>query len=101
MKGVIDNMSSSENQTEKGNKLEWGNPENPNLFEKKGYTKDDLIKGVRNPFYHDFCKDVTVGVKNEDYELFENIAKEKGVRIELVINRAIASYAKMVRADED
>ena len=82
-------------------KFEWGNPENPNLFEKKGYTKEDLIKGIKNPFYNEFCKDVTVGVKNEDYELYEKIAQEKGVRIELVIKRAIASYAKMLREDKD
>ena len=94
-------MNLNEKRTENGKKLEWGNPENPNLFEKKGYTKEDLIKGIRNPFYHEFCKDVTIGVKNEDYELFENIAKEKGVRIEMVIKRAIASYARMLREYED
>ena len=68
---------------------------------KKEYTEADFAKGVRNPYYHKLCKDVKVGLKNADYELFENIAKEKGVRIELVIKRAIASYADMLRADED
>ena len=94
-------MNLSEKQTGEGKKFEWGNSENPNLFEKKGYTKEDLIKGIRNPFYHDLCKDITVGVKNEDYELYEKIAQEKGVRIEMVIKRAIASYAKMLREDID
>jgi len=101
MKGVFNTMSLNEKQTGEDKKFEWGNPDNPNIFEKKGYTKEDLKKGIRNPFYHDLCKDVTVGVKNEDYELYEKIAQEKGVRIELVIKRAIASYAKMLREDDD
>jgi len=63
------------------------------------YTIEELKKGVRNPFYHELCKDVTVGISNEDYELYEKIAQEKSVRIELVIKRAIASYAKMLRDD--
>ena len=94
-------MNSNKTQIENGKKFEWGNPENPNLFEKKGYTKEDLKKGIRNPFYHDLNKDVTIGIRNEDYELYEKIAQEKGVRIEMVIKRAIASYAKMLREDED
>jgi hypothetical protein len=35
------------------------------------------------------------------YELFDKIAHEKDVRIEMVIKRAIASYAKMLRDDEE
>ena len=101
MKGVFNIMSLNKKRVGESKKMEWGNPEKPNLFEKKGYTKEDLIKGVRNPFYHDFCTDVTVGIRNDDYELYEKIAKEKGVRIEMVIKRAIASYAKMLREDDD
>ena len=65
------------------------------------YTVEELKKGVKNPFYHELCKNITVGVSNEDYALYEKIAKEKSVRVELVIKRAIASYAKMLREDED
>ena len=65
------------------------------------YTIEELKKGVKNPFYHELCKDVTVGIANEDYELYEKIAQEKNVRIELVIKRAVASYAKMLREFED
>ena len=65
------------------------------------YTVEELKKGVKNPFYHEFCKDVTVGVSNEDYELYEKIAQERNVRVELIIKRAIASYAKMLREDEE
>ena len=35
---------------------------------KSEYTKEELKKGVRNPYYHMLCKDVTVGVANEDYD---------------------------------
>ena len=65
------------------------------------YTIEELKKGVLNPFYHELCKDITVGISNEDYELYDKIAQDKGVRIELVIKRAIASYARMLREDKD
>jgi hypothetical protein len=65
------------------------------------YTLEELKKGVRNPFYHEFCRDITVGIRHEDYELYEKIALEKGVRVEMVIKRAIARYANMLREDED
>jgi hypothetical protein len=65
------------------------------------YTAAELKNGIKNPFYNELCKDVTVGISNEDYGLYEKIAKEKNVRIELIVKRAIASYAKMLREDED
>ena len=80
--------------------MEWGNPDNPNIFEKKGYTKEDLIKGVRNPFYHDFCKDVTIGVRNEDYELFEKIAKAYGVTPEHMMKLYIRQYADLLMEED-
>ena len=65
------------------------------------YTVEELKKGVKNPFYHELCKDITVGIANDDYELYEKIAQEKNVRVELVLKRTIASYAKMLREDKD
>ena len=63
------------------------------------YTKEELKKGVRNPFYHDFCKDVTIGVRNEDYELFEKIARFYEITVEQVIKSAVYRYAKVMRED--
>ena len=65
------------------------------------YTKEELKKGVRNPFYKYLCTEVTVGVKNEDYEMFAKMAEEKGVRVEFMIQRAITLFAEMVREHED
>ena len=63
------------------------------------YTKEELKKGVRNPFYHNFCKEVTIGVRNEDYELFEKIAGFYDITVEQAIKSAVYRYAKMMRKD--
>jgi len=82
-------------------KMEWGNPENPNIFEKKGYTKEDLKKGIRNPFYHDFCRDVTVGVRHDDYDLFEKIAKAYGFTPEYMMKSYLHRYANLLREQDN
>ena len=58
------------------------------------YTKEDFKKGVRNPFYHDFCRDVTVGIAHEDYELYEKIAEGYGVTPEVIMKSALHRWAK-------
>ena len=81
-------------------KFEWGNPKNPNIFEKKGYTKDDLKKGIRNPFYHDLCRDVTVGVRHEDYALFAKIAKSYDVTPEYMMQSYLRRYAELLKEED-
>jgi len=65
------------------------------------YTLEELKKGVRNPLYHRFCRDVTVGVTHEDYEFFEKIAELKGARIESIIQWAISKALKWHMEMED
>ncbi|MCL2160210.1 MAG: hypothetical protein FWH48_12445 [Oscillospiraceae bacterium] len=81
-------------------KFEWGNPENPNIFEQKGYTKADLKKGIRNPFYHKFCRDVKIGVRHEDYELFKKIAESYGLTPEIMMKSYLHRYADLLREEE-
>ena len=64
------------------------------------YTKEELKKGVRNPFYHKLCKDVTVGVNNEDFILFEKMAKAYDITPERVMQSALYKYAKWMREDD-
>jgi len=63
------------------------------------YTLEELKKGVRNPFYHEFCKDVTVGVTHEDYEFFKKIAESYDVEPEKIMQAALHRYVKAVRED--
>jgi len=68
---------------------------------KEMYTEEELLKGVRNPFFHEFCKKVEVVVKNEDYALFEEIAKINGETPESLMRRCLAETAKMFRENDD
>ena len=68
----------------------------------KEFTKEDLIKGVRNPFYEKLNRDVVVSVRHEDYEIFQEVAKLNGERAtpEDVMRRCLIDYAKMLREHE-
>ena len=80
-------------------KFEWGNPENPNLFEKKGYTKEDLKKGVKNPFFDKVCTKVEVAVRHEDYALFKEIAEAYGLTPEYMMQSYLRRYADLLREE--
>ena len=64
------------------------------------YTREDFKKGVRNPFYHDFCKDVTIGVRHEDYELFKKIAEAYDVTPEHMMQSYLSRYANLLREED-
>lgn len=64
------------------------------------YTDEELKKGVRNPFFYDFCKKVEVIVKNEDYAVFEEVAKMNGETPESVMRRCLAQSAKAMREND-
>ncbi|MDR0919838.1 MAG: hypothetical protein LBM93_11450 [Oscillospiraceae bacterium] len=64
------------------------------------YTKEELIKGVRNPFFNDIGKKVELGILNEDYEVFKEMADEQGVRVEFIMQRALKLFAKEMRTIE-
>jgi hypothetical protein len=65
------------------------------------FTEEDFAKAIKNPFFHKLNKEVTVAVRNEDYELFEKLSNENGVPIDKLLNRCIIYYAQMLREDED
>jgi hypothetical protein len=64
-----------------------------------GFTLDELKKGVKNPFYAELNKEVTVAVRNEDYAVFADAAKENGDRVtpEDIMRRCLADYAKLLK----
>jgi len=65
------------------------------------FTEADFAKAVKNPYYHKLNTDVTIGVRNQDYDLFKKYADESGVEVETIIRRCLIDYAKMLREDED
>ena len=81
-------------------KLEWGNPDNPNIFEQKGYTKEDLKKGIRNPFIDRFCRKVSVLVNHKDYELFKEIAEAYDITPERKMQTTLEIYANLLREED-
>ena len=58
------------------------------------YTNEELKKGVRNPFFHQFGRKVEVAVLNEDYKVFEEVAKMNGETPESVMKRCLQIAAK-------
>lgn len=64
-----------------------------------GFTLDELKKSVKNPYYDKLNKEVTVAVRNEDYAVFVDAAKESGERVtpEDIMRRCLADYAKLLK----
>ena len=65
----------------------------------KGYTTEQLKKGVRNPFYHKLCRDVTISVRHEDFAVYEEVAKGRGDNLEAedIIRSCVADFAKILK----
>ena len=63
------------------------------------YTREELIKGVRNPFFHKLCRETTVVVTHEDYATFEEVAKMNGETPESVMKRCLKIAAKELQED--
>ena len=66
---------------------------------KAEFTIDELRKGIKNPFYEKFNREVTVAVRHEDYKVFADTAKQNGERVtpEDIMRRCLADYAKMLQ----
>ena len=63
------------------------------------YTREDVVKGLKNPFYHELCRDVTVGVRHDDYKLFEKIAESYNVAPETIMQMYLRNQADLLRED--
>lgn len=68
---------------------------------KAEYTAEDFKGAIKNPFFHKLNKEVTVAVKNEDYQIFLDIAEQNGEPLENIMRRCLADYAKTLAALED
>jgi len=68
----------------------------------KEFTREELKKGVRNPFYEKLNKDVVVAVRHEDYAVFQDVAKQNGERVtpEDIMRRCLIDYARMLKDHE-
>ena len=58
------------------------------------YTLEELRKGIKNPFYSELIKEVTVPVRREDYAIFKEAADINGETPESVIKRCLEMAAK-------
>jgi len=64
---------------------------------KAEYTAEDLKGAIKNPFFHKLCKKVEVVVDNEDYAIYEEIAKMNNETPELVMKRCLKIAAKEMK----
>jgi len=69
----------------------------------KEFTREELKKGVKNPFYEKLNREVLVSVRHDDYAIFQDVAKMNGERTtpEDVMRRCLIDYAKMLKEHED
>ena len=58
------------------------------------YTLEELKKGIKNPFYSKLNMDVTVSIRRDDYEIFEEVARTNGETPESVMRRCLKIAAK-------
>ena len=63
-------------------------------------TVEDFKKARKNPFYEKLNRKVEVGIRHENYAIFEEIAKKRGVRPEMVMQRCLNEYAKILQEHE-
>ncbi|MDR0937421.1 MAG: antitoxin [Oscillospiraceae bacterium] len=60
----------------------------------------DFSKGVKNPYYKELHREITIPVDAYIYERFEKIAREKGVSINRVINRCFDEFSQKLISEE-
>jgi len=68
----------------------------------KQFTREELAKGVKNPFYEKLNRDTVVSVPHEYYTIFEDVARINGERVtpEDIMRRCLIDYAKMLKEHE-
>ena len=64
------------------------------------YTDEELKRGVKNPFFHNFGRKVEIAVLHEDYAVFEEVAKMNGETPESVMKRCLQVAAKDLKEHE-
>ncbi|MCL1832623.1 MAG: hypothetical protein FWG45_06935 [Oscillospiraceae bacterium] len=69
---------------------------------KESFTVEELKKGVKNPFYTQLNRKVTVDIRHEDYEIYQDVAKQNGERVtpEDIMRRCLIDCAKMLKEHE-
>jgi len=63
-------------------------------------TADDFKKGIKNPFFDKLCRKIVVAISHENYAIYESIAKKRGVTPEMVMQRCLDEYAKILDEHE-
>ena len=64
---------------------------------KTEYTAEDFKNAIKNPYFSKLNKEVVVAVGNDVYQVFLNVAEENGVKPEIIMNRCLVDYAKILQ----
>jgi len=67
---------------------------------KAEYTAEDFKGAIKNPYFSKLNKEVLVAVRNEVYQVFAEIAEQNGVKPEIIMNRCLTDYAKILQEQE-
>jgi hypothetical protein len=64
---------------------------------KDEYTAADFARGVKNPYYDKLNKKTEVAIRSDIYKIFCEIAKQNGVRPEVIMSRCLTDYANRLQ----
>jgi hypothetical protein len=68
---------------------------------KAEYTVEDFKGAIKNPYYNKLNKETTVAVRHDVYQIFSDIAKQNCVTPEVIMNRCLTDYAKMLKEHDE
>ena len=71
------------------------------MIVKTEYTVEDFSDAVKNPYFEKLNRKVEVAVRHEIYQVFLEIAEQNGTKPEVIMNRCLSDYAKMLMEYED
>ena len=68
---------------------------------KTEYTENDFARGVKNPYFEKLNRKTEVAVRHETYKIFQKIGNQNSVPAEVIVNRCLEDYAKMLDEDDN
>ena len=64
-------------------------------------TAEDFAKAKKNHYFDILNLKTEVAIRRDTYKIFEEIGNKNGVSAEIIMNRCLEDYAKMLASDSE